>query len=58
MYLQNLGFFFQFLVPLFSIEQINQAANLNFWLEKKSCQIKGGNAGKIYESSTDPWSKM
>ena len=34
-----------------------QNANLNFLL-KKICQIKGDNTGKIYESSTDLWSKQ
>ena len=24
---------------------------------KKSCQIKGGNTRKVYESSTDPWNE-
>ena len=51
-YLQNLEGFFHFLLPLFSIEQINETAILNFLL-KKSCQIKGGNTGKIYESSPE-----
>ena len=48
--------FSQFLVPLFSIEQINPTENLNFSL-KKSCQIKGDNTRKLYESSTDPWNE-
>ena len=40
--------FFHFLLPLFSIEQINPTAN---------CQIKGGNTRNLYESSTDPWNE-